>query len=227
MKEGLMRPSELKLKKRTLNQAKATMKYVPALSMKMKLASIIVAAFRWAASPALLAQGCCAGGSAMKEGCAMAGTAAATGHEGHVGVPAVTSQQNPGSKALLAQPVQAVFDNYLKVQGSLAQDSLEGVPKAATAMVKAIQGDSKKLLSLKVATQANALAQAKDLKTARVAFKLLSESLILHLKEAKVPSGTYREAYCPMAKASWLQTGTTVLNPYMGKSMADCGRFKS
>ncbi len=30
-----------------------------------------------------------------------------------------------------------------------------------------------------------------------------------------------------MAKASWLQTGETVLNPYMGKAMVHCGQVKS
>jgi len=30
-----------------------------------------------------------------------------------------------------------------------------------------------------------------------------------------------------MAKASWLQTGKTILNPYMGASMLHCGKIKS
>ena len=30
-----------------------------------------------------------------------------------------------------------------------------------------------------------------------------------------------------MAKASWLQTGTTIMNPYFGKAMPHCGQFKS
>lgn len=30
-----------------------------------------------------------------------------------------------------------------------------------------------------------------------------------------------------MAKASWLQTGTTVMNPYFGKAMPHCGQLKS
>lgn len=163
----------------------------------------------------------------MKEGCSMGGTATASGHEGHAGASTAISIQDSSPKVLLAQPVQAVFDNYVKVHASLVQDSLEGVPSAATAMVKAIQGDAMKLLSPEVAAQAKALAQAKDLATARAAFKPLSESLIKHLKDQKVPLGTYHEAYCPMAKASWLQTGTTVLNPYMGKSMPHCGQLKT
>ena len=30
-------------------------------------------------------------------------------------------------------------------------------------------------------------------------------------------------AYCPMAKASWLQTGKVIENPYYGSEMFDCG----
>jgi Cu(I)/Ag(I) efflux system membrane fusion protein len=124
------------------------------------------------------------------------------------------------------QPVQSVFDNYIKVQGTLAQDSLEGVGGTATAMAKAIRGDSMQMLSPKVTEQAEALAQAKNLEAARAAFKSLSESLIGYLKEQKVPPGAYYEAYCPMAKASWLQTDKTIMNPYMGKGMVHCGQIK-
>ncbi len=137
------------------------------------------------------------------------------------------SAQTASAKVWLAQPVQAVFDNYIKTQQALAQDSLEGVPASAQVMAKSIRGDSSKAFSPRVAAQAEALAQAKDLEAARAAFKPLSESLIQYLKNQKVPAGTYHEAYCPMAKASGLQTGSTVMNPYMGKAMVHCGQFKS
>ena len=94
-------------------------------------------------------------------------------------------------------------------------------------MAKAIQGDSMRTLSPEVAQQAEALAKAKDLETARAAFKSLSESLIDFVKGQKAAAGTYHVAYCPMAKASWLQTGKTVMNPYMGKAMPHCGQLKS
>jgi hypothetical protein len=29
--------------------------------------------------------------------------------------------------------------------------------------------------------------------------------------------------YCPMVKANWLQAGDTVVNPYLGQQMSDCG----
>ena len=196
--------------------------------MKKTLIPIIVATFGLAASPALLAQGCCGGGGAMKEGCSMGQTAGPGGHEGHGRMQAATaSNQDSTPRKVFMAPVQSVYDNYITVQGALAQDSLKGVSTAATAMAKAIQADSMKRLSPKVTQQAEALAQAKDLATARDAFKSLSDSLIQHLKEQKVPAGSYYVAYCPMAKASWLQTDKTIMNPYMGKGMIHCGQIKS
>jgi len=195
--------------------------------MKMKLIPVVVAAFGLVSSPALLAQGCCSGGGAMKEGCSMGGTAGAGGHEGHGAGQAATTGQSSAPRAVFAQPVQAVFDSYITVQGALAQDSLKGVATAATAMVKAIQGDSTRTLSPKVAQQTQALASAKNLASARDAFKSLSDSLIQYLDSQKVPAGSYYVAYCPMAKASWLQTDKTIMNPYMGKGMIHCGQIKS
>ena len=33
-------------------------------------------------------------------------------------------------------------------------------------------------------------------------------------------------AYCPMVKASWLQKGDTIRNPYYGSAMLECGEFR-
>ncbi len=77
-----------------------------------------------------------------------------------------------------------------------------------------------------LASQADSLAKAKDLDSARAAFKLMSNSLIEFAKNHNA-TDTYHIAYCPMAKASWLQTGTTVMNPYFGKAMPHCGQLKS
>ena len=164
----------------------------------------------------------------MKKGCSMAQTAGTGGHEADGGMQAARpGNQDSTSRKVFMAPVQSVYDNYITVQGALAQDSLKGVSAAATAMAEAIKADSMKMLTPKVAQQAEALAQAKDLATARDAFKSLSDSLIQYLKAQKVPAGSYYVAYCPMAKASWLQTGKTILNPYTGASMAHCGQIKS
>ncbi len=163
----------------------------------------------------------------MNAGCSMGATTQAGGHEGHAAGQTATAAQSAPRKAAFAQPVQAVFDGYLTIQGALAQDSLKGVSAAATAMAKAIQGDSKRMLSPAVARQTVALATAKDLATAREACKSLSDSLIQYLKDQKVPAGTYYVAYCPMAQRSWLQADKTIMNPYLGKGMLHCGQIQS
>ncbi len=194
----------------------------------MKIIPILIATFSLAVAPTLLAQGCCGGGT-MKEGGSMGGMdMSGAGHEGHqAGAPTAGVPQNSAPRAVFMQPVQSVYDGYIQVQTILAQDSVAGVSAAATAMLKAIQGDSMKMLPPKVTKQVEALSKAKDLSAARAAFKPFSESLIQYLKDQKVPAGAYHEVYCPMAKASWLQTDTTIANPYLGKEMLRCGQFKS
>jgi hypothetical protein len=127
----------------------------------------------------------------------------------------------------LMEPIKSVLDDYLKIQDELAKDSVKGVNENASAIAKAVKGDDMKMLSPDVATQADTIAQAKDLKTARDAFKPLSASLVKYLADNKAGAGTYHEAYCPMARANWLQTGKAIKNPYMGKAMLTCGELKN
>lgn len=132
-----------------------------------------------------------------------------------------------GDNPALTEPAKSVFDHYLKIQASLAGDSLSGVAENAGTIAKAVQGDSTKTLPETVATQADALAKASNLESARAAFKPLSQSLIKYLTDHKVPAGTYHEAYCPMARASWLQSDTSIKNPYFGQAMLTCGVIKN
>lgn len=127
----------------------------------------------------------------------------------------------------LMQPVKSVLDHYLMIQAALARDSIKGVDENASAIAKAVKGDEMKMLSSDVATQAGSLAKATDLKAARAAFKPLSNSLIKYLTDRKAGMGTYHEAFCPMAGASWLQTEKSIKNPYMGGAMSSCGEFKN
>ena len=121
-------------------------------------------------------------------------------------------------------PIQSVMTPYLQIHDALAKDSLDGVSAAASALSQAAQ--SNKAFPNELSREAQTLAQAKDLGTARAALKPLSETLIKVLGDSHVKSGAYVEAYCPMEKAHWLQTGTTVSNPF-GASMATCGSIVS
>ncbi len=125
----------------------------------------------------------------------------------------------------LTAPVKSVYAHYLTIQASLAKDSLSGVAGNADAIAKAVQADAKSLPAA-VATEAETLAKASDLKSARAAFKPLSDSLIQYLTDHKA-RGAYVQVYCPMANASWLQAGKNVSNPYMGRAMAECGEIQN
>jgi len=129
--------------------------------------------------------------------------------------------------APLMEPVKSVLDHYLLIQAELAKDSINGVATNATAIVGEVRGDQMKMLSADVATEADALAKAADLPAAREAFKPLSQSLIKYLTDTEAGKGTYHEAYCPMVRASWLQTEPAIRNPYLGREMLTCGEFKN
>ena len=140
---------------------------------------------------------------------------------------AAISAENKKADDSLMEPVKFVLDHYLKIQTELAKDSIKGLDEHAGAIAKAVKGDDMKMLSPDVAKEAETLAQAKDLKAARQAFKPLSASLVKYLADNKAGKGTYHEAYCPMVKASWLQTEKAIKNPYMGKAMLSCGELKN
>jgi hypothetical protein len=126
---------------------------------------------------------------------------------------------------VLTGPVKSVYDHYLKSQANLANDSLTSVAENANAITQAVQGDAK-ILPAEVGRQAEALAKAKDLSSARAAFKPLSDALIKYLADHKARSA-YVEVYCPMARASWLQADKNVNNPYFGPAMSGCGEIQN
>jgi len=144
-----------------------------------------------------------------------------------IAVPLASSSAQEKKVDALMEPVKSVLDHYLAIQKELAKDSIKGVDEHANAIAKAVKGDEMKMLSPDVAKQADTLAAAKDIKAARAAFKPLSASLVKYLADNKAGKGTYHEAWCPMAKASWLQTEKEIRNPYYGKSMLTCGDLKN
>ena len=127
----------------------------------------------------------------------------------------------------LTEPAKSVLEHYVAIQKELARDSLKEVSENASAIAKAVKAEESKNFPPEFAKQADTLAQARDIKKAREAFKPLSESLVKYVAERKVGKGTYHEAYCDMARASWLQTEKEVRNPYYGKAMLDCGTLKN
>jgi hypothetical protein len=66
------------------------------------------------------------------------------------------------------------------------------------------------------------LSKTKSLDEARSAFGKLSDKAV---KAAAGQSGYY-VAHCPMKNKDWVQTSTTIANPYGGKDMITCGEIK-
>jgi hypothetical protein len=124
----------------------------------------------------------------------------------------------------LPETAKTVFTNYLKIQAALARDSLEGVSSNAAAIERSINADAGKMFSSgDAATAARDLTKAADLSAARDAFMPLSESLIKYLDAHKNLAGNLVRVHCSMVNADWLQAGTEVANPYLGKAMPTCG----
>jgi hypothetical protein len=125
----------------------------------------------------------------------------------------------------LPVPLQSTLDQYIQIQTALASDSLAGVPAAAAGLAAAAKA-SDGVVPEDATRQAEALAKTTDIQAAREAFKQLSATLIATLSAQKAKTGQYYEAFCPMAKASWIQTGQKIANPYFGTGMSDCGEIR-
>ncbi|MCB9735286.1 MAG: DUF3347 domain-containing protein [Deltaproteobacteria bacterium] len=125
------------------------------------------------------------------------------------------------TSAAPAAPAGAVVDGYLDVHAALFADDLAAAQTAAKAL--AAKADAKAHADL--ARAAGAVAAAKDLDAARLAFGDASKALLTALAAAP-GSGVGLHAFtCPMAKGyqKWVQRVDEVRNPYMGKRMPRCG----
>ncbi len=99
---------------------------------------------------------------------------------------------------------QQFLSGYVKVHDALIANDLPGVIRAANTLPNGAGAE---------------LAKAASLDSARAEFGKLAPSA------EKLASGQpgYHVYYCPMVKKDWVQAGTTVANPYLGKDMLQCG----
>lgn len=196
------------------------------------MGAVVIVALLASTSPLLAQCGGCSSMGSGHQGHAQAAADTQGGHKGHAQSAAApqggqqsTTQAKAGTPVqTLMEPIPAVLDNYMKIEAALAADSIDGVAESAQAAVKLIAADTMKMLPANAGSQAETVAKAKDLATARSAFKAWSDSLIGYLKTQNAKTGQYFAMYCPMAKAGWLQKDQEVKNPYYGSSMLTCGK---
>src|SRR5438132_7159590 len=108
-------------------------------------------------------------------------TNARAGHRTFPELPTKQSELPTEQTGAVKEPMKSVLDHYLKIQSALANDSIDGVASNASVIASAVRGDSMKMLSPEMAAQADALAKAQDLASARTAFKRLRKSLVHYL----------------------------------------------
>ncbi len=111
-----------------------------------------------------------------------------------------------GHAASLSDQDKKFLTSYEKIHIALAADDLAGAKAAATEL-----GDS-----------GSDVAKANSLKDARAGFEKLSA----HAKIVAAGQSGYHVAHCPMKNKDWVQTSTTIANPYGGKEMISCGEIK-
>ena len=121
--------------------------------------------------------------------------------------------------------VADVFANYFVIQKSLAEDSLANVSSAGQAIARRVSQDSNGDFRPGLIGQAEALAAAPDLVSARQIFKAVSGYLIQARRAGHGPGGVVHEMHSTADNVNWLQQGEVIQNPYQGKACQHCGTF--
>ncbi|TNF37456.1 MAG: DUF3347 domain-containing protein [Deltaproteobacteria bacterium] len=127
-----------------------------------------------------------------------------------------------GSAAAAPTPAGAldpVIDGYMAVHAGLFDDDLAGTQAAAKALATTAKGHDD------LVAAATAIAGAKDLEAARLAFGDASRALITLVVADPAAAAAVHAFKCPMAKGyqKWIQRVDKLANPYMGQRMPKCG----
>jgi len=133
--------------------------------------------------------------------------------------------QTSNTPAAGSEMPRSIVDPYLKIQASLADDSMDGVKQNAGNVATAATALGSP--AMKIDTAAVQLTSAADLADAREKFGRLSEAVDAYMTGLKLtPPQGVRVAVCPMVHKPWLQEGSAIANPYYGKEMPTCGSFR-
>lgn len=147
---------------------------------------------------------------------------------------ALVAAKKPSDQAApsVQQDVDTLTKAYVALTALLAQDKTQGAADQLQIIRKASAGlASAKEAPVKAAAEKIAKAapqHADNIEHVRHALKDLSAAVIELTKAAapgKAAGAGINEAYCPHAKASWLQVGDKIANPYYGSEMLGCGKI--
>ena len=119
---------------------------------------------------------------------------------------AITAIAVSAQAANLSDKDKQFLTGYEKVHTALAADDLSAAKSAAKDLGE----------------EGSDIAQAGSLKDARAGFEKLSN----RAKTLVAGQSGYHVAHCPMLNKDWVQTSTTISNPYGGKEMVGCGEIQ-
>ncbi len=144
-----------------------------------------------------------------------------------------------------ATPIMAKADNmamnhlikaYLGIKDALATDDSKAANEQAKLFVTAVKevnstpGMAKNTTWTKYAEQlrfnGDHISESASFDHQREHFGKLSDDFYAVVKALQTNNITLYRQYCPMKKQYWLSQSATILNPYYGKSMSECGQVK-
>ncbi|WP_431210465.1 DUF3347 domain-containing protein [Puia sp. P3] len=134
-----------------------------------------------------------------------------------------------------ANSLSPILDSYYGVKDALVAGDAKAAAAKAADMKKAVDGvDMKALpskdhmaymsLKDKLSFDARHIAESSDIAHQREHFEALSASMSAFAKQAHLSAEPVYQEYCPMKKAYWLSSDSSVKNPYYGSSMLTCGK---
>ncbi len=113
-----------------------------------------------------------------------------------------------------------IYSSYETLRQALLKNSVADVQKSAKTLASAARSEKQEL----IAVQAETLAEATEIASARKVFAALSDGVIKFRAAGCCERPSV--AYCSMEKKSWLQpAGTPISNPYLDGGMRACGQF--
>jgi hypothetical protein len=113
-----------------------------------------------------------------------------------------------------------IYSSYENIRQALLKNAIPDVKKSATALASVARSEKQAA----VAVQAETLAEATDIPSARKVFAALSDEVI----KFRAAGCCERPAvlYCSMEKKSWLQPAQApIANPYLDGGMRTCGQI--
>lgn len=117
---------------------------------------------------------------------------------------------------------------YYNIKDALVGGNASLTSSKAFELVAALKADEAKITigdsGDELLKHAKKVAESKDLKSQRVNFAILSADMVLLAKNSKLATDPIYQMYCPMKKANWLSSSSSVKNPYFGNAMLTCGK---